>query len=85
MLYGVGICAFIEITLTHPLSILTGRLDLETVVSGQNILAMAREAGADITVAVNKCVASTSKERQQMAQINFSFSFYQIVKFSHKP
>ena len=37
---------------------------LAVSVSGQNILATAREAGADISVAVNKCVGSTSKERQ---------------------
>lgn len=42
-----------------PLSSLTR----EVSVSGQKILAMAREAGADMTVDVSTCSALTSKER----------------------
>lgn len=39
-------------------------------VSGQNALAMAREAGADISDAVNKCVASILEERHIEHDIN---------------
>lgn len=45
-----------------PLSSLT----LEVSVSGQKVLAMAREAGADMTVDVSTCSALTSKGENEL-------------------
>ena len=43
-------------------------------VSGQNVLAMASEAGADISDAVNKCDASISKEKHIQDHIISEFN-----------
>lgn len=63
--------------ITYPRSILRSWLavTLEVSVSGQKVLAMAREAGADITEAVNKCDASISKERH----IEHTYIYWPII------
>lgn len=67
---------FVYSVLPYTWSNLRSRLSvtLAVSVSGQNALAMAREAGADITDAVSKCVASTSKERHIEQDINLVVS-----------
>ncbi len=62
---------FVYSVLSYPRSILRSWLSvtLEFSVSGQNILEMAREAGADISDAVNKCVASILKEKHKEQDI----------------
>lgn len=53
-------------------------------VSGQKVLAMAREAGADITDAVSKCAASTSKEKRIEKDVLLSHSLsYWLVEVIH--
>lgn len=48
-------------------------IEIKTVLflSGQNVLAIAKEAGADMRDAVNKCVASTLKTKKK---INVTFA-----------
>ena len=59
--------------LSYPLPILKSWplvVTFGVLVSGQNVLAMAREAGADISDAVNKCAASTSKQKHMKDYTN---------------
>lgn len=65
---------FVYSVLPYTWSILRSCLSVTLAVSGQNVLAMAREAGADIIDAVSKCVASTSKERHIEQDINLVVS-----------
>lgn len=64
---------------SYPWSTLMSWLSVVLVfsVSGQNVLEMAKEAGADITDAVNKCVASTSKETHNN-KLAFRLHFKQV-------
>lgn len=63
---------FVHSFISYPASIFRFCLavTLEVSISGQKVLAMAREAGADITDAASKCVASTSKQRYKEQDIH---------------
>lgn len=66
--HNVHMCLhmFVYSVHSYPRSFLMSCLSFtrDVSVSGQKVLAMAREAGADITDAAIKCVASTSKEKR---------------------
>lgn len=73
-------CVGLFCPLVYPLSIFRSRLSvvLGISVSGQNVLAIAREAGADMTDAVNRCVALTSREKHKNGNMNSAIIHFLI-------
>lgn len=74
---SADIIIFFTTNLSYPLINCRSCIETEmdSSLSGQNNLAMAREAGADIIVAVNKCVASTSNKGNRK-KIKHSVDYY---------